>query len=95
MEPSKHQLRRLGLWFMEEGYDFIENNMNYTQCTNLVFKIKTTRCLKRLEKYNIAEICHYFRGIMQDVHSGIYYILTVIFNSRDDYPDFTEIPVEE
>ena len=80
---------------MEEGCDLIDTNIYYAHGTNLIFKVRTTRCLKRFEKYDIAEISHYFRGIMLDVHTGIYYIMTLIFDSEDNYPDFTQIPVEE
>ena len=57
---------------MENGSDLIDDEIRYALCTSVVFKITTTTCLdKRMEKYDIAEICHYFRGIMLDVHSGI------------------------
>ena len=89
--PDAEDINRLRDWYGTQLPGIVMENpcLAYTKPSRMLVMIKANRTMGH--KYDLTETSHYWKGILQDLHSKIYYIVTLIFEKILNYPTITNV----
>ena len=73
-------------WYAQNLHDVVEDNpfLTHPNINQILIIIEATTTLAK--DYDMAEPCHFWKGLLQDVHSEVFYFVKIIFEHIHKYP---------
>ena len=87
--PDAEDINRLRDWYGAQLPEIVDSCLAYTKPSRILVMIKANRTM--YHKCDLTETSHYWRGILQDLHSKIYYTITLIFERTQNYPTIANV----